>query len=355
MMKKFFTFIVAIVAMAGMQAETLTVYDETNTCSTLTWPIWIGPDYDYVDDDGYHWFSTQEGSITQMIYPADMLADMVNSDISQIKFYSTSTFHNYGGNVELSFLIVDFSSFVLYDLCFQDGAVLVANGAPVEGATELVFDLDQPYHYTGGNLLIQTKITERITTTNYTDNYYAFYTGLDFWDISSIYLSEMDMTYSRVYGHARALPKVTFTYERAGEPTEKTGAPTFHGYTEDGIHAYFVEIVPTEESTIYYRVQYPDGTWTEWAEYTEILSFTGNGKHRVEAYAIAQGKAKSKEIAYEFVVSPATGIDEVASGKQVADVRYFNMAGQEMQQAQGLTLVVTTYSDGTTSAVKVVK
>lgn len=138
---------------------------------------------------------------------------------------------------------------------------------------------------------------------------------------------------------------VTFTYEptaEPAEPTEKTGAPTFHGYTEDGIHAYFVEIVPTEPSTIYYRVQYPDDTWTEWAE---ILSFTDNGKHRVEAYAIA----------YEFVVSPITGIDEMASGKQVAAVRYFNMAGQEMQQADGITIAVTTYTDGTTSVAKVVK
>jgi gingipain R/gingipain K len=50
------------------------------------------------------------------------------------------------------------------------------------------------------------------------------------------------------------------------DPTEKTGAPTFHGYTEDGIHAYFVEIIPTEESVIYYRIIYPDGTETEWAE-----------------------------------------------------------------------------------------
>jgi len=50
-----------------------------------------------------------------------------------------------------------------------------------------------------------------------------------------------------------------------------------------------------------------------------------------------------------------TGINEVAGGKQVAGVRYFNMAGQEMQQANGLTIVVTTYTDGTTSAVKVMK
>ena len=31
------------------------------------------------------------------------------------------------------------------------------------------------------------------------------------------------------------------------------------------------------------------------------------------------------------------------------------MAGQEMQEANGVTIVVTTYTDGTTSAVKVMK
>jgi hypothetical protein len=138
-------------------------------------------------------------------------------------------------------------------------------------------------------------------------------------------------------------------------PTEETAAPTFNGYTEDGIHAYFVEIKPTEPSTIYFRVQSPDGTWTDWAEYTEILSFTGNGKYRVEAYAVASGKLPSTEIAYEFVVSPFTGIDEMTSGKTVAGVRYFNMAGQEMQQADGMTIIVTTYTDGTTSTMKVMK
>ena len=138
-------------------------------------------------------------------------------------------------------------------------------------------------------------------------------------------------------------------------PTTPTAAPTFNGYTEDGIHAYFVEIKETEPSTIYYRVQSPDGEWTDWAEYTEVLAFTGNGKYRVEAYAVATDKAPSTEIAYEFVVSPFTGIDEMNADKQVANVRYFNMAGQEMQQANGMTIVVTTYTDGTTSAVKVMK
>ena len=52
---------------------------------------------------------------------------------------------------------------------------------------------------------------------------------------------------------------------------------------------------------------------------------------------------------------PVSGIDEVMGGKTIAAVRYFNMAGQEMQQANGLTIIVTTYSDGTTSITKVVK
>ena len=147
------------------------------------------------------------------------------------------------------------------------------------------------------------------------------------------------------------------------EPTVKTGAPVFNGYTDDGIHAYFVEINETEPSTIYYKVYawtYDTNEWNligedEWIEYEEILSFVEEGKYRVEAYALADGKLPSEQIAYEFVVDPITGIGEMVSGKTVAGVRYYNMAGQEVSEANGLTIVVTTYTDGTTSAVKVIK
>ena len=52
---------------------------------------------------------------------------------------------------------------------------------------------------------------------------------------------------------------------------------------------------------------------------------------------------------------PQTDVDELNAAKTVAGVRYFNLAGQEMQEADGMTIVVTTYTDGTTSAVKVMK
>ena len=61
----------------------------------------------------------------------------------------------------------------------------------------------------------------------------------------------------------------------------------------------------------------------------------------------------------EFFVYAAqagfVGVDELNANKTVAGVRYFNLAGQEMQEANGMTIVVTTYTDGTTSAVKVMK
>ena len=50
-----------------------------------------------------------------------------------------------------------------------------------------------------------------------------------------------------------------------------------------------------------------------------------------------------------------TDVNEVNAAKTVAGVRYFNLTGQEMQEANGVTIVVTTYTDGTTSAAKVMK
>ena len=59
--------------------------------------------------------------------------------------------------------------------------------------------------------------------------------------------------------------------------------------------------------------------------------------------------------AYVAKGGPVVAVDELAVNKAVASVRYYNMAGQEMQEANGMTIKVTTYTDGTTNAVKVIK
>ena len=51
-----------------------------------------------------------------------------------------------------------------------------------------------------------------------------------------------------------------------------------------------------------------------------------------------------------------TAVEEISTGKTVKSVHYYNIMGQESQQPfEGISIVVTRYSDGSTSTVKVLK
>ena len=322
----------------------------------------------------------------QMLYTPDLLADMNGKQNVKIKslefwFYS-ETFEEITRDVRIYLQEVNATEFAIND----DGVKQFFNFSNPVKVTEITYDMlsyygedvclnfdFEPFAFTPGKSLLVTMVFDAQDDDNCTmgSDYAPFYTsGIrnKAMTYTNNWNSFIDFAWSLDFPNATAslgcgtnvdLPVTTigYNYEEGTtpEPTVKTGAPTFHGYTEDGIHGYFVEIIPTEPSTIYYRIIYPDGTETDWAEYEDILSFEGDGKHRVEAYAVADGKLPSEEIAYEFVVAPVTGIEEMMNGKTVAGVRYFNMAGQEMSEANGLTIMVTTYTDGTTSAIKVVK
>ncbi len=147
-----------------------------------------------------------------------------------------------------------------------------------------------------------------------------------------------------------------------GEDTvEQTEAPVFNGWMLDDVadpslrNAMFVEITPAEPSTVYYRVQYPDEVWSEWNEYDGVMCFNDEGVYCIEAFALANGKVPSEDVQYWFVISPTISVNEVNGDKAIARVRYFNMAGQEMPEPDGMTIIVTTYTDGTTSTMKVMK
>ena len=60
-------------------------------------------------------------------------------------------------------------------------------------------------------------------------------------------------------------------------------------------------------------------------------------------------------IGLDFVISKSMSVEETMRDKEVAGVRYYNMLGEEMQEANGMTIVVTTYTDGTTITTKVMK
>ena len=67
------------------------------------------------------------------------------------------------------------------------------------------------------------------------------------------------------------------------------------------------------------------------------------------------GLAQIDGVYYAYAANPISNVHEIDANKTVAGVRYFNVMGQEMQEANGMTIVVTTYTDGTTSTTKVIK
>ena len=81
-MKKLFTlFAVAVMAFAA-QAATLTVCDGgVDGYYSSTVPI-------------YGLWADTEGTMGQMIYPAEMLEDMVGQEITEVKFYTTAYYYN---------------------------------------------------------------------------------------------------------------------------------------------------------------------------------------------------------------------------------------------------------------------
>lgn len=76
----------------------------------------------------------------------------------------------------------------------------------------------------------------------------------------------------------------------------------------------------------------------------------------MQVYYTVDGVRNASDIVYlEVFPKPHTGINEANEAKAVAGIRYYNMAGQEVAQPNGMTIQVTTYTDGTTSTTKVVK
>ncbi len=136
---------------------------------------------------------------------------------------------------------------------------------------------------------------------------------------------------------------------------EITPAPEYD-ITTGKYNEKYVEITCVDEdAVIYYRVQFENGTWSDWAVYDGKMMFTENGHYNIEAYATSPEKENSGIVPEEFIVSDCTAVSELNGQKAVAGVRYFNAMGQEMAQPNGMTIVVTTYTDGTKVANKVMK
>lgn len=336
-MRKFFMLAASLMLLSA-SAETLTVFSDVNDANILV-PISIE-------------MLETANSRCQILYHAEELTAMKNMDVKSITFYTDGMCTLQGGQLTI---LMGETSMRGFEDDFVDGLTVVGTTTItsqwLEGETwEIPIEFATPYHYNGGDLVFEV-----FTTTP------GHGSATEFLGATTDYVSALIDIYNYSFMRESFMPKTTFTYEGSYNPplpTEKTGAPVFREYTIEGIRAYFVEIQEAVPSTIYYRTKTGlDGEFTDWAVYEDVLSFTEDGWYSVEAYAVADGILPSDPVASVFLVSldPDTGLDEMAAGKQVASVRYYNMTGQQMQQPDGLTIVVTTYTDGSTSSVKVVK
>ena len=58
---------------------------------------------------------------------------------------------------------------------------------------------------------------------------------------------------------------------------------------------------------------------------------------------------------FTMAVNNTTSMKELSTGKTIARIEYFNLAGQQIARPEsGVTLVVTTYTDGTRSTAKLI-
>ena len=141
------------------------------------------------------------------------------------------------------------------------------------------------------------------------------------------------------------------------DPNTGVWTPGWTEYTVDGHYVDVTFSTNVENATLYWQILKEDGTvYLEGntTDPTKTVTITEDGKYTAVAW-IVTATDESKHNKKDFEINEMTSVNELVNGKTVANVRYFNVAGQEMQEANGMTIVVTTYTDGTTSTVKVMK
>lgn len=184
-MKKFLLSMCAL-ALCGASAfaqGTLTVADNQATNSKV--PI------------NTLWYDAA-GTISQVIYPAEMLESLQGTKITALKFYVS------GNGTQISQGAYDVSMGITEQTQFETttaitGLTVVKTGqvAPEKGTTELEIIFDDPFDYEGGNLVLETKVT---TGGGYGTSYF-------YGENNSLYVS---FSRSERFGF---IPKTTFTYE----------------------------------------------------------------------------------------------------------------------------------------------
>ena len=134
------SFAVALSANALEAADELVVCDDNARNSYL--PIY-----------GYYYDAV--GTTGQMIYPADMLTDIKDGQITSITFHPESTVLFGGGQLQISLKETEQTEFTAETTISE--MTVCATIVPNATDTELTFLFDTPFEYHGGNLAVELK------------------------------------------------------------------------------------------------------------------------------------------------------------------------------------------------------
>ncbi len=143
-----------------------------------------------------------QGSYSVMLYPSSILTDMVNKDITGLKFYPNSA-TAFSGTFKVSLCETEATtasaSIVSNPTVVKTGLVLAT------GLTSVEIPFDDSYNYKGKNLVIKIEVTTRGTDAN---TYFAGETQSS----TMVYTSQYTQD-SRTF-----IPKTTFTYSGEDVP-----------------------------------------------------------------------------------------------------------------------------------------
>ena len=377
-MKRFYMILAVIAAM------TLTA--QAQVWETIEIGDWENPttyNGSYFDMAPTNFYVAHTGA--QMLYTPDMLAALdgkQNVRINGMTFmFADETYEEIDRNIKVFIYETDATEFAVVDgkkQFFPLGEQVWEEDRTYDMLFFYGEDYTVPfrfnYPYTPGKSLVVTITCDAYDDDNCTmgSDYAAFYTSgmgkaltyTNNWNSFEDYVAGEnfpDATAMLGCGTNVELPLTKFQVYYEDEPEEQCLAPN-SGYEITGYEQATVTITNREPgATVVYEV-YCDGVLVDSGEFTgdsHSFDVTGEGSYVVHAIATLPGKRDSFDGGVFFTIieneTPPTGISELVNGKQIAGVRYFNAMGQEMQEANGMTIVVTTYTDGTTSAVKVMK
>ena len=235
---------------------------------------------------------------------------------------------------------------------FEEEVTISAKGSSSDHVDMLAVNLEEPFVYTGGAL----RVIVRALYSDWSSGVYfendenvsgqciyrrndtqsTFLEGsstVNSTSIPVVYLGiEKDAaTYSGIVNDTDGNPlegvTVTLTSQRAAVYTATT----------DAEGKFNVNVIQNDKT------------------YNAKFSKEGYKDVDVEGLNFANGNiALSDPVVMEL--DNVTGVNSLNAGKAVAGVKYYNVAGQAADKAfQGVNIVVTTYTDGTTSTVKVIK